>query len=496
MDEDESADGGGWEPPDPPDHPDQETIAFGYGGYPDGGSFGEDGYLPTGYGRYGATDHGATGYGTAGWRRYEPVPSPPFRPRRGARMLRYAMAAVLAAGTGALVTAVLSSGGASSSASPSPGVAASDIPEPHDIAAGSGSSSAPLNQAAVEAKVKPGLVDIDATLRYDNESAEGTGMILSPTGLVLTNNHVIDGATSVVVTLVGSRAVYQARVIGYDNTDDVALLQISGASGLRVVSFGNSAQVSLGTPVLALGNAQGKGGVTPALGTIDALNRSIQASDEGSGTTEDLSHMLQTDAEIQQGDSGGALVNNAGQVIGMITAAYNGSGPAAATMGFAIPINSALAIARLIAAGQASATVYIGTPGFLGVVSAQSASPDPRRQALDALASGRGDHGRPGGNGPTCLAPGQPPPGVPASIAPASTGVLVLGTVCGSAVTTTGLAPGDVITSVNGQAITTPASLTNITAKYHPGTVVSVGWEGVNGARHTTPVTLGPGPAR
>jgi S1-C subfamily serine protease len=356
-------------------------------------------------------------------------------------VLRYLIAAVLAAFTGALVTAEIGSGGASSSASPSPGIAASDVPQPHDIAAGSGSSNAPLNQAAVEAKVKPGLVDIDSTLRYQDESAEGTGMILSPTGLVLTNNH-------------------------------------------------------LGTPVLALGNAQGKGKVTPALGTIDALNRSIQASDEGSDTTEDLYHMLETDAEIQQGDSGGALVNNAGQVIGMITAAYNGSGPAAATMGFAIPINSALAIARLIAAGQASATVYIGTPGFLGVVSAQSASPDPRRQALDALASGRGDHGRPGGNGPACLAPGQPPPGVPASIAPASTGVLVLGTVCGSAVATTGLAPGDVITSVDGQAITTPASLTNITAKYHPGTVVSVGWEGVNGARHTTPVTLGPGPAR
>jgi len=404
-------------------------------------------------------------------------------------MPRYVTAAVLAACLGAGLTAAFDPQDTASS----PGIAASDIPEPHDNAADSGSSSSPLNQAAVEAKVKPGLVDIDATLTYQDETAEGTGMILSPTGLVLTNNHVIDGATSVVVTLAGSRAVYQARVVGYDNTDDVALLQLSGASGLSAVSFGNSAQVSLGTPVLALGNAEGRGGVRAARGVIDALNRSIQASDEGSGTTEDLFHMLQTNAEIQQGDSGGALVNNAGQVIGMITAANTGAGPAAGTIGFAIPINSALAIARQIAAGQASSTVYIGTPGFLGIVSAQSSSPDPRGQASDAQESLRGVRG---GRAGACLDPGQPPAGVPASIAPVSSGVLVLGTVCGTAATADGLAPGDVITSVDGHAVTTPDSLSDITARYHPGTVVLVGWEAVNGTRHTTSVTLGSGPAR
>jgi S1-C subfamily serine protease len=178
--------------------------------------------------------------------------------------VRYLIAAFLAACLGAGLTAAFGTQDAGSSPRSSPGIAASDIPEPHNIVAGSGSSSSPLNEAAVEAKVKPGLVDIDAALRYQDESAEGTGMILSPTGLVLTNNHVIDGATSVAVTLVGSRAVYQARVVGYDQTDDVALLQLSGASRLTAVSFGNSAQVSLGTPVLALGNAGGRGGVTPA----------------------------------------------------------------------------------------------------------------------------------------------------------------------------------------------------------------------------------------
>ena len=536
MQDNESADGGGWdqpELPDPPDHPDQETIAFGYGGYPnqvDQGSFGADGYGPTGYGRYGTAGYGGSGTtayggsgttayggsadagygasgsppgygrpGPAGWGPYTPMPPVRLPPSRKDHTVRYLIAAFLAACLGAGLTAAFGTQDAGSSPRSSPGLAASDIPEPHNLAAGSGSPSARLNQAAVEAKVKPGLVDIDAVLRYQDESAEGTGMILSPTGLVLTNNHVIDGATSVAVTLVGSHAVYQARVLGYDQTDDVALLQLSGASRLTAVSFGNSAQVSLGTPVLALGNAEGRGGVTPSRGAIDGLDRSIQASDEGSDTTENLSHMLQTNAGIQQGDSGGVLVNNAGQVIGMITAANAGSGSSAGTTGFAIPIDSALAIASKIAAGQASSTVYIGTPGFLGVVLAQSISPDPRQQAFDeqqAARDGRGGRGLPGGNGAACLAAGQQPPRVPASIAPVSTGTLILGTLCGTAVAGDGLAPGDVITAIDGQAVTTPGSLSDITARYHPGTVVSVTWTGVNGTRHTASVTLGIGPAR
>src|SRR6202011_1423481 len=174
-------------------------------------------------------------------------------------------------------------------------------------AAGSGSSSAPFNAAAVAKKVRPGLVDITSTLKYKSETAEGTGMIISPSGLVLTNNHVIDGATIVRATLVGpggnSGQSLPAKVVGYDAPNDVALLQIQGASGLPTESFGDSSQVSLGTPVLALGNAQGRGGATAATGIINALNRSIQASDQGSNSTENLSHMLQTNAQIQQGDS-------------------------------------------------------------------------------------------------------------------------------------------------------------------------------------------------
>ena len=150
---------------------------------------------------------------------------------------------------------------------PSAGISSNEVPGPHDNAAGSGSSSAPLNRVAVTNKVKPGLVDITSTLKYNSETAEGTGMIISSTGLVLTNNHVIDGATVVQATLVdpgnNSSPSYPAQVVGYDATDDVALLQLVGASGLPTETFGNSSQVSLGTPVLALGNADGQGGARP-----------------------------------------------------------------------------------------------------------------------------------------------------------------------------------------------------------------------------------------
>ncbi len=380
------------------------------------------------------------------------------------------------------------------------GASASPAPVRHGGASG---GPATLNQRAVEDRVEPGMVDITATLRYSGETAEGTGMIISPSGLVLTNNHVIDGATAVRATLAGpgsSGTTYPARVVGYDAAADVALLRLEGASGLTPVSFGDSSRVAVGTAVLALGNAEGRGGVRPAAGVISGVGRSVQASDEGSGTTEDLHDMLQTTAQIQQGDSGGALADGAGKVIGMITAAdTGGSGGHGATIGFAIPVDTALAIARQIDQGRASSAVYIGLPGFLGVVVARSDSPDPRQQAAAEPQPGGGGFpgggGGGGGNGAGCLAGGQQP-AVPRDIAPAGAGALVIGVLCGTAAEAQGLAPGDVITSVDGLPVTTPGSLTEVTARYHPGDVVSVGWEDTGGGRHVTPITLGDGPAR
>jgi S1-C subfamily serine protease len=465
----------------------RENESDGGDNWPGPWDYVQRGHLDPWYG----SDRDETRYGGAGW---DPGP-PPRRARRGGHLLVYLTVGALAAGVGAGLTAALDGQGSS----PPAAVAASTIPSPHDNAAGSGSASG-LDPAAVERKVRPGLVDITSTLKYASETAEGTGMILSTSGLVLTNNHVINGATEVKVSLAdNAHQTYTARIIGYDSTDDVALLKLTGASGLTAVSFGNSAQVRVGTPVLALGDAEGRGGVTPAAGSISGLNRSIQASDEGSGTTEDLNHLLQTDAPIQQGDSGGALANNAGQVIGMVTAANTSSdGQPGGTMGFAIPINTALAIAHQIASGQPTSTVYIGLPGFLGVEVAQSNSANPRQQAADERHSG-GNQGGDNRGGPSgglaCVKEGQEP-GVPARIAPAGSGVLILGILCGTAAQSRSLAAGDVIISVNGQVVTTPGSLTAITARYHPGDVVFVGWQDTHGSRHTTRIVLGAGPAR
>jgi S1-C subfamily serine protease len=406
--------------------------------------------------------------------------------------------AALAASIGAGATVAF--GGHSAAPAAGGGGSSTEVPGPHDNASGSGASAGPLNPEAVRKKVDPGLVDIMSNLKYNGETAEGTGMIISASGLVLTNNHVIDGSTIVRANLVTSSGQsFTAKVLGYDAADDVALLQLQGASGLTPVHLGNSAQVRLGTPVLALGNAEGHGGAKPAPGIINALDRSIQASDEGSNSTENLNHMLQTNARIEQGDSGGALANNAGQVIGMITAANTGtpgmsaSSGSGGTLGFAIPINSALAIARQIASGRADATVHIGLPGFLGVQVATSDSPDPQQQAADQAQGGR--NGRMGAGSNSCSTSGQQP-GVPAHVAPIAAGALIVGVLCNSVAQSAGMVPGDVITSVNRQPVTTPGSLTTITGKTHPGDVVSVLWVSRDGTEHTTRMRLDEGPAR
>ena len=221
-------------------------------------------------------------------------------------------------------------------------------------------------------------------------------MVISSSGLVLTNNHVIDEATSVSATLVTSGKTYTAKVIGYDSTDDVALLQLVGASDLKTVTLSDSSKAKVGEAVLALGNAGGRGGLpSTAQGTIQALNQSIEASDSGAGTTEKLHGMIETNAPIEQGDSGGPLVNGSGQVVGMDTAANSSSsgfgGYSAATTGFAIPINTAMSIADNINAGKASSTVHIGLAGFMGVNVADASSPsecDERRRRLRRLSAG------------------------------------------------------------------------------------------------------------
>ena len=462
------------------------------GNYGQPGSYGQPGDFNSagGYGPppggYGSGGYGSPSGGYGGWGSPPGGYSePPRHRRRGWAVI--AVVAILAAAAGAGTVAALNG----NSSNGSTGVSSNEVPAPQS----NGGGSSNLNDSAVAAKVEPGVVDITSTLNYQSETAEGTGMVLNSNGLVLTNNHVINGANTVKATLVGSGKSYTARVVGYDATEDVALLQLEGASGLKTVSVGNSSQVSLGTPVLAIGNAGGQGGApTVAPGIINATNRTITAGDEGSNTTETLHGMLQTSAQIQPGDSGGPLANAAGKVIGVDTAASSSSSQSSSSsvMGYAIPINRALSIASDIAAGHGSSTIQIGLPGFLGVLVPQSSSSNPQQQAQQQ----QGQQGGLGGGGNQSCVTTNTSNSVPATIAPASSGALIDNVLCGSAAASAGLGAGDVITAVDGQAVTSPGSLTTIMAKYHGGDKVSLSYVSTSGSKQNVSLTLGTSPAK
>jgi S1-C subfamily serine protease len=325
-------------------------------------------------------------------------------------------------------------------------------------------SGTPSNVSAIAAAVSPGLVDINSTFGYEGASGAGTGIVLTSTGEILTNNHVIDGATSISVVDVGNGKTYKATVVGYDKTQDIAVLQLQGASGLKVAKIGDSSKATVGESVVAIGNAGGTGGTPSAAGgSIIALNQPITASDELGGTSEQLTGLIEVNADVQPGDSGGSLVNSAGQVIGIDTAASGTNGQndpfalyqSGGNQGFAIPINEALTIARQMVAGTASATVHIGGTAFLGVELASS----------DSL----------GGS--------------------TASGAQIAGVIDGGTAAQAGLAAGDVITSLGGHTVDSATTLSTLMAGYHPGTKVALGWTDVNGQSHTATVALGSGPA-
>jgi S1-C subfamily serine protease len=491
-----------WTPTSQPTQPEYQTSAFSsedpgggsgqQGGYGQGGygqgSYGQGGYDQGGYGQPGDSGQGGTpgqgGYGQGGgdqggWHGYGMPDMPDYDNHRGglSRFVIYAAVAVLAAGAGAGAAVALSS---HSSSNNTPTSSAPFPTTPGSTAPGSGStgngnsntSTGSLNVAAIAKQVDPGLVDVDTTLKYNDETAEGTGMVLTSTGLVLTNNHVIDEGTSVTATLVETGKTYSATVVGYDATDDVALLQLQGASGLKTVNLANSNTAKVGEQVLALGNAEGKGGLpSTAPGQITGLNQTINAGDSSnSAITETLHHMLETNAGIQEGDSGGPLVNASGQVLGMDTAANTSEGTSqfggsSQTTGFAIPIDNALTIAHEIADDKGSSTVHIGLAGFMGV------GVDNISDASQCLSQSGSNSGFSGGSNYT---------------PPVSSGALVCNVYPGTPALNSGLTAGDVIVAVDGQTVSNESQLTNIMAGDHPGDTVNVTYYDTNGSKHTT----------
>jgi S1-C subfamily serine protease len=367
---------------------------------------------------------------------------------------------------------------------------AASAPQPSGLAdATQGAAQALVSRAAYQ-RAELSVVYVTSTLRYDAETASGMGLIVDGrAGLVLTNNHVIRDATTVTARLTSTGKTYAARIVGADTVADIAVLQLQGVTGLTAARIGDSAAVAIGTPVVAIGNQAGQGrSPTARPGVIDNLNRTIQASDGTSGFVETLRGMLQTSARIEPGDSGGPLVDAAGMVIGVDTA----TGAGAPAAGYAIPIAVAMAVERQIIAGHAAPGITIGVGGFLGVMVTPTATQSPRRQAQQEQGSRTG--GGSSTRSPGCVST-ESGVGVPATVAPARSGALVDGVLCGTGAAAAGIVAGDVIIAAAGRPVSSPDALTAVMSGFRPGAVVPVTWVAVGGDTRTARIRLVVAPA-
>ena len=318
-----------------------------------------------------------------------------------------------------------------------------------------------IDAATVSAKVDPAVVNINTVLDplEGGGTAAGTGMIITANGEIVTNNHVVQGADTITVSIPG-HGRHPAQVIGTVPTKDVALLKVTGLSHLPTVRFANSATAVVGTPVVAIGNALGLGGSpTVTTGAITATGRTITAADATGANQETLHGLLQMDAEIVPGNSGGPLVNAAAQVIGMDTAAVS-AGTTAASVGFAIPSNTVRTIAEQLAAHKALPGYVYGRKAFLGVEVVDSSQ--VQGGVGNPFGFGFNPFGFGFGLGPIATTPNGTPGVVVAAVDP------------GSGAAKAGLVSGDVITAVDGTATPSTAALSRIITAHRPGQVLSL----------------------
>lgn len=317
-------------------------------------------------------------------------------------------------------------------------------------------SAAPVDDSPLVSAVEPGMVQITTTVDYQGVIGNGTGLILSPDGQILTNHHVVQGANSIKVLSIATGQTFDADVVGYDRDDDIALLQLRGASGLPTAPLGDSASVGIGDPVLTIGNANGTGApLTHEQGAVTQLGRSIDAHDELTGSSHQLGDLIESSTNLRSGDSGGALVNSAGQVVGLNAAATLNFKMGRSTPGgegFAIPINKALGIVDQIRSGAPSPTVHIGPSAILGI----------------GISAGPG-----GNNGP---------------------GLPVRTILRGGPADQAGVAPGDILTSIDGTPIDSANALTDILDQRSPGNVIDLTWLDRADQTRDAKVTLGSGP--
>lgn len=311
------------------------------------------------------------------------------------------------------------------------------------------SMAAPVDISAAAAAVEPAVVQVTTKIDYQQAIGTGTGIVIDPNGVVLTNYHVAAGANAITGTIGGRD--YPADLVGYDRRHDIAVLQLRGAGGLPTAPIGDSAQIAVGEPTVGLGNARGVGApLTHETGPVTALNRTVNAEDSLTGSSEEVNGLIEVAADVRPGDSGGPLVNGAGQVIGVVTAATVNYQMGPAGKGFAIPINDAMAVAGQIRSGAASGDVHIGPPVLLGV----GVSTQPRR-------------------GP---------------------GIIVRDVMVGGPAEQAGIAIGDVLTDVDGASLDSATTLTYVLDRHYPGDVVNLAWIDGSGQQRTGKATLVPGP--
>ena len=308
-----------------------------------------------------------------------------------------------------------------------------------------------LTPEEVEARVIPAIV----TLVADSGLVEtaGTGIVLTPDGVVLTNHHVIDGALDISAVSLGNGAEYVADVLGYDSSRDIAVLRLQGAGDLPAATLAKDTAVGIGDPVTAVGNAEGGGVPVAARGFVTDLGQAITARSSTDGSRNRLNGLIQIDAAVRPGDSGGPLVNTTAAVIGVNTAGNADSDPTkpapAQPRSYAVPIDTAMTIVDQVRAGTASATVHIGDTPLLGI----SVTDDAR-------------------------------------------GAEVLWVSIGTPADDAGIEIGDIVTEFDGIPIRSSDDLSGLMIARHPGDAVELRWLDEAGSARSTKIVLEKGPPR
>ncbi len=419
--------------------------------------------------------------GTLGDMSYDepPMPAPPSRPspRRWLALLVAAMVVVVGSAARGRAAETTGGGGSSSSTATvdtTPFRPADSTFGGSDASSGSssGSASGSIDVDGIAESASPAVVNIQTTLEDGNQAA-GSGMVITGDGIVLTNNHVIEGAARIRVEIGVTGETYTAEVLGYDVADDVAVLQLVDAPNMETVRIGDPSEVQVNDPIVAIGNAQGRfGAPTVVSGFVSDVSETIQAGDGGTDT-ETLRDMIEVRAEIVSGDSGGPLFNAAGEVVGINSAAEisgggrfgfgPGSGSSSGGVGYAIPIDRALGISEQISNGDESNGVYVGSQrALLGV-------------GLEASgAQGSPSFGFEGG--------------------PVGSGAGVAVVQSGGAADDAGIEPGATIVAVDGNDVASADELRDVMETLHPGDGIRVDWIDGSGNQQRATVELGAGP--